>query len=125
MKRNFVLTTVVMAIGLVTPGVTFAHSHKEHSGMTEQQLLENVKISKEQATEIATTQFGGTPSSIDLTDENGKMMYEAKMIGRNGGAYMVKIDAQTGAILGKGLALAMGDEGGRTFRSVADDHKHG
>ncbi|MFZ1727502.1 MAG: PepSY domain-containing protein [Albidovulum sp.] len=110
MKRNFALATLLAAIGISAPAMSFAESHSKKEDMTEQQMLQSAKISLARATEIAKKELPGTLASIGLEDENGKVMYEAKVVGTDGAVSFVKIDAGTGAVLSKGLASA-DDEG--------------
>ena len=71
----------------------------------------------DEAGKIALREVPGTLAAIGFNDENGKGVYEAMVIGADGQPSIVKIDADTGAVLGKGLAAYFDDED--------DDHENG
>ncbi len=119
MKRNLTIATILTAAGLSAAGMAYAagtgaQAGAQGSGMTEAQMFQNAKISLQQATDIAKKELPGTLQSIGFNDENGKGMYEATVIDASGAASIVKIDADTGAVLGKGLASSMQDEQGES-----------
>lgn len=109
MKRQLILTTVLTAMSISGAGLAMAASG-ENAGMTESQMFQAAKVSLDQATQITLKEVPGALSAIGFNDENGKGVYEAMIVGANGQASIVKIDADTGAVLGKGLASNFDDE---------------
>ena len=79
------------------------------------------RISLKQATDIALREVPGTVSAVGFNDENGKGVYEAMVVAKDGQSSIVKIDANTGAVLGKGLALLMDDEEDGADGTVAEN----
>ncbi|KEO55035.1 PepSY domain-containing protein [Thioclava pacifica] len=119
MQRKLILATVMTAIGI--SGASLAMAAGTNTGnspaMTEAQMFQAAKVKLDEAGKIALREVPGTLAAIGFNDENGKGVYEAMVIGADGQPSIVKIDADTGAVLGKGLAANFDDEDG--------DHENG
>ncbi len=114
MKRSIITLTTIAALGLSAAGPVFAEQSDNDSnanGQTEAQMFQAAAVSLQQATDIAMKEVPGTLAGIGFNDENGVGVYEAVIVGADGAESIVKIDANTGAVLGKGLASVMDDEG--------------
>lgn len=68
-------------------------------------------LSLQEASDRALAQHAGRLAAIGFNDENGRSVFEAMIIGADGKPWLVKIDANTGEVLGQGLASLMDDEG--------------
>lgn len=114
MQRKLILATVLTAIGITGASHVLASGNKTggSQAMTEAQMFQAAKVKLEDAAKIALREVPGTLAAIGFNDENGKGVYEAMVIGADGQPSIVKIDADTGAVLGKGLAANFDDEDG-------------
>lgn len=112
MKRKIVFATVLAAISMSGVGLASAQTvnASEAPPMTQEQMFSAAKLSIEDATKVALKEVPGNLMEISFNDENGVAVYEAKIVGADGQASIVKIDAMSGAVLGKGLAANFDDE---------------
>ncbi|GAB4387330.1 PepSY domain-containing protein [Albidovulum sp.] len=125
MKRNLILATMLTAVSVSAAGLAAnaATTATNNGGMTEEQMFQAAKVKMDQASQIALKEAPGTLSAIGFNDENGKGVWEAMVIGADGKASIVKIDADSGAVLGKGLAANFDDEDGEQGHGDQDgDH---
>lgn len=113
MQRKLIVTSMIAAIGFSAAGVASAQSNGTNNAadVPQEQLFMAAKVTLDQATQIALKEVPGTLSAIGFNDENGVGVYEAMIVGADGKSSIVKINAETGAVLGKGLASLMDDEG--------------
>lgn len=113
------LKMIPLAAAAVFASVPFAASAETADGTaSETRMAMAAKISLAQAQDIALAQHSGTLAAIGFNDENGRGVYEATVIGTDGQGWLVKLDADTGAILGQGLAALIDDE-------ASGDQDHG
>lgn len=119
MQRKLIITPLLAAIGISGASMAVAESHTENiaNDVPQEQLFMAAKVTLDGATQIALKEVPGTLSAIGFNDENGMGVYEAVIVGADGQSSIVKIDANTGAVLGKGLAANFDDEDG--------DHENG
>ena len=68
-------------------------------GNTEEAMVAKVRVSPEQAAEIARRALPGTVVEIRLDGENGDLIWEAVVVGNNGQVAQLKIDAGNGRLL--------------------------
>lgn len=114
MQRKLILATVLTAMGVSGANVALAqnaNAENEAADVPQEQLFMAATVSLDQASQIALKEVPGTLAAIGFNDENGKGVYEALVVAADGQASIVKIDATSGAVLGKGLASVMDDEG--------------
>lgn len=110
MKGRLILVSAI-ALSSVTGSAALAAGMAEQApGMTEAQLAQAATLSFDQARQVVTKELPGKLLALGLNDENGAPVYEATVLGADGKASIVKVDAATGAVLGKGLAANFGDE---------------
>lgn len=107
MQRKLIIATVLAAIGV--SGAAMA-AGKTNSAATEAQMFQSAKVKLDQAGQIALKQVPGTLAAIGFNDENGKGVYEAMVVDAKGQATIVKIDADSGAVLGSMLASNSDEE---------------
>jgi len=128
MKRHTILLTVTTALGLSAAGVALANQTETvDSTQTEARMFQAAKISLKGASSIALKEVPGTLSAIGFNDENGRGIYEAIVVTADGSTSIVKIDANSGAVLGKGLASVMNDgqdEGENGQERVGQEHNN-
>ncbi len=111
MKNGTIILTSAVLLGLAASGIALtAQAETREGGKIEAQMFQAAKISLQAASNIALKELAGTLSAIGFNNENGQGVYEAVVIGTDGTTSIVKIDANSGAILGKGLAAMMADE---------------
>lgn len=114
MKRSIITLTTIAALGLSAASPVLAQQSDNDTtanGQTEAQMFQAAAVSLQQATDIAMKEVPGMLAGIGFNDENSVGVYEAVIVGADGAESIVKIDANTGAVLGKGLASVMDDEG--------------
>jgi len=113
MQRKLIIATVLTAIGVSGANVTMAESNTENDAadVPQEQLFMAATVSLDQASQIALKEVPGTLAAIGFNDENGQGIYEAIVVTADGQSYIIKIDANSGAVLGMGLASLMDDEG--------------
>jgi uncharacterized membrane protein YkoI len=110
MKGRLILVSAI-ALSSVTGGAALAANTAEQAPRsTEAQLAQAATLGFDQARQAVTKELPGRLLALGLNDENGAPVYEATVLGADGKASIVKIDAATGAVLGKGLAANFGDE---------------
>jgi uncharacterized membrane protein YkoI len=113
MKRSLITLATITTFGLLTAGPIMANQSDNDinaNGQTEVQMFQAAAISLQQASDLALKEISGSLAEIGFNDENGIGVYEATIIGTDGTESIVKIDANTGATLGKGLAYVMDEE---------------
>ncbi len=117
MKRTLILATVLTAIGISGAGLAMAANGGAGGGatMTEAQMFRAASVTLDEAGKIALREAPGALAAIGFEDEDGKGVYEAMVFDADGRAMIVMIDADSGAVLAKGLASAFDDE---------EDHGH-
>lgn len=113
MQRKLIVVSVLTAIGVSGANVAMAETNTENQAadVPQEQLFMAATVSLDQASQIALKDVPGTLASIGFNAENGKGVYEALVVAADGQASIVKIDANTGTVLGKRLASVMDDEG--------------
>jgi len=112
MQRKLIIATVLTAIGISGANVALAQDNGENQAadVPQEQLFLAATVSLDQASQIALKEVPGTLAAIGYNDENGQGLYEASVIGADGQTSIVKIDANTGAVLVSGLESMMDDE---------------
>lgn len=125
MQRKLILASVMTAIGISGASLALAAGNNagNSTAMTEAQMFQAAKVKLDEAGKIALREVQGTLAAIGFNDENGKGVYEAMVIGADGQPSIVKIDADTGAVLGKWLAANFDDEDG-DHENGGDDGDH-
>lgn len=113
MQHKLILVIVLTAVGISGASIASAQTTGENnaSDVPQEQLFLAATVTLDQATQIALKEVPGKLAAIGFNDENGMGVYEATVVGANGQASIVKIDAGTGTVLAKGLASLIGDEG--------------
>ncbi len=112
MKRNALILTTIALLGATPMAALAQEANESANSATEAQMFASAKVSLQQATDLALTTVPGTLSAIGFNAENGVGVYEATIIAADGTSSIVKIDANTGAILASGQSALMGDEEG-------------
>lgn len=112
MKLNLILATVLTTVGNSSAGLAMAAGTGTEGTtvMSEAQMFQAAKVTLDQASQIALKEVPGTLAAIGFNDENGKGVYEAMIVGADGQPSIVKIEADSGAVVGKGLASYFDDE---------------
>lgn len=123
MKRTIVPLTAA-ALFAVTPLALMAETNDTADAGAEAQMALAAGVSLQEAQDLALAQHAGTVAAIGFNDENGRGVYEAVVIGADGQPWLVKLDADTGEMLGQGLAALMDDEGDGA-QSGDSDQDHG
>ena len=121
MKRIALIMVTMSGIAAVPVASLAQSATTTAAGQSEEQMFLASRISLKQATDIALREVPGTVSAVGFNDENGKGVYEAMVVAKDGQSSIVKIDANTGAVLGKGLALLMDDEEDGADGTVAEN----
>lgn len=98
---------LVAAMTVMLPMISMAESATAPMG--EVQMFLASKVTLDQARAIALKDVPGTLSSIGFNDENGRGVYEAKVVATDGSETLLNIDANTSDLLGEGLASVMAD----------------
>jgi len=124
MKRKLILTGVLTALSISGASLAMAESG-DNASLTELQMFQSAKVSLDKAAQIALKEVPGALSSIGFNDENGQGVYQAMIVGADGQLSIVKIDADTGAVLGKGLASNFDDEEDGAEHADRVDHADG
>ena len=97
MKRsNYMIFPMLVAGVFLTWGL--AQSSESTHGQAEGQLT--AKLSMEEAIATAKTKFPGQVLEAELENEEGKAVYEIEIASTNGVVTEIKVDAQTGELLG-------------------------
>ena len=121
MKRIAMIMVTMSGIAAVPVAALAQSTAATTAGESEEQMFLESRISLKQATDIALKEVPGTVSAVVFNDENGKGVYEAMVVAKDGQSSIVKIDADTGAVLGKGLASLMDDEEDGADGTVAEN----
>lgn len=123
MQRRLIVATVLTAIGVSSAGIAMAAGSETagETGNSEIQMFQAAKVTLDQASQIAMKEVPGRLIALGFNDENGKGVYEATILGADGQASIVKIDADSGAVLGKGLAGYFDDEDEGAHDDDSDD----
>lgn len=116
---------MAMASLSVVPMAALAETHSASSAQSEAQMFAAAKLSLNQASDIALKEIPGKLAAVGFNDENGKGVYEATIHTADGQMSIVRIDANTGAILGKGLASVMDEEGDGEKADLAENGDNG
>tara|TARA_R110002124_G_scaffold67294_4_gene182837 strand:+ start:529 stop:921 length:393 start_codon:yes stop_codon:yes gene_type:complete len=124
MKRIALIMVTVSGLA-AAPLAAVAQSDTAKTGPTEAQMFLKAKVSLQKATDIALKEIPGTLSGIGFNDENGKGLYEAHIVAADGQSSTIKIDADTGAVLSKGLASLMDDEENDSAAGNEQDGENG
>ncbi|MFK2825770.1 PepSY domain-containing protein [Bacillus sp. B190/17] len=66
----------------------------------QEMLAKQAKISEKESIQIALGKVAGTVKEVELDDEDGTVIYEVKVQGKDGSEQEVKVDAQTGKVIG-------------------------
>lgn len=113
MQPKLILATSLAVLSFSSAGGAFAQTSTQNgtADVPQEQLFMSAKVTLDQAKQIALKEVPGTVSAIGFNDENGAGVYEATVVDANGQASIVKIDANTAAVLAKGQASLIGDEG--------------
>ena len=110
MKRKLVLAAALSGLALPAVGIAQANAQATAPKMTEAQMALASKVKLGEAGQIALKAVPGALAEIGFNDENGTGVYEASVVGRDGGVTVVKVDAQTGKVLGTAKQASLGDE---------------
>lgn len=131
MQRKLILASMLAFAGLAGAGGAMAQSTAQSTtqngtaDVSQEQLFMSAKVSLDQAKQIALKQVPGTISAIGFNDENGMGVYEATVVGADGTASIIKIDANTAAVLASGQASLIGDEGNEGDGGASDTEQNG
>ena len=109
MNKFIIATALVVAVTLPAAGQVTSSSHGRVEP-TSSAAKVNVKVSKSRANTVrvsADSAFAiarahadnGEVSSADLASEDGRLVYEVKVLNKNKGATKVWVDAMTGALI--------------------------
>lgn len=122
MKRNLILATVLAAAGASAAGLAMAAgtSTTEGKAQTELQLFQSAKVNLDAASQIALREVPGALAGIGFNDEDGRGVWEARVLGAGNQPSIVKIDADNGAVLDKGPASQFAEDDDHE-----DDHGNG
>lgn len=106
MKRKLILATVVSSIAISGAGLAMAAGSggKAKEDMIEAQALQSAKIQLIDASRIALQATPGVLSEMGFEVENGKGVWEASVIAKDGAETDVTIAADTGKIIAKKMA---------------------
>ncbi|MFC2967978.1 PepSY domain-containing protein [Acidimangrovimonas pyrenivorans] len=113
MKRKLVLAAALAGVALPAIGLVQANA-QGNTPISEVQMALAAPVKLDQAGQIALKAAPGTLAQIGFNDENGAGVYEASVVGTDGAVTIVRIDAQSGKVLGTTQATTLGG-----------DHEHG
>jgi hypothetical protein len=94
MKKSLPLLALVGAVGFAA-----AASARAENAAEDAQAFQSAAINMQAASDIATKEVAGMLSGIAFSMENGQAIYEATVFTTAGTAHIVKINADTGAVL--------------------------
>lgn len=108
-RKTLIITTAAL---LATMPLTAGAAGMDDTELgSDAQMALAANLSLQQASDLALAQHPGELAAIGYNDENGRGVFEATVIGKDGQPWLVKLDANTGDVLGQGLASLMDDEG--------------
>lgn len=108
-RKTLVITTAAL---LATLPLTAGAAGMDDTGLgTDAQMARAANLSLQEASDLALAQHPGELAAIGYSDEDGRGAFEATVIGADGRPWLVKLDANTGEVLGQGLASLTDDEG--------------
>lgn len=108
------------ALVATLPLTAGAAGYDETDMGAEAQMALAAQVSLQQAGDLALAQHAGQLAAIGFNDENGRGVYEAVVVGADGQSWIVKLDANSGDVLGQGLASLMDDEDNGGNRATED-----
>ncbi|WP_082560845.1 PepSY domain-containing protein [Caulobacter sp. Root487D2Y] len=101
MKPNLIprlAAALVLSLAAAAPAWAGDHKSKDHdaarTALAKGQVLPLTRILA-----IAEQHAPGDVLKVELEDDDGKLVYEVKVLGRNGRVRELDIDARTGAVL--------------------------
>lgn len=122
MKRKLVLAAALAGIALPAVGVVQANA-QGNSPTSEAQMALAAPVKLDQAGQIALKAAPGTLAQIGFNNENGAGVFDASVIAADGTVTKVKVDAQSGKVLGTAQATTLGD--GHEHGEQADQDQNG
>lgn len=111
MKRNIIIATAVVALGLVGGGLAFA---QQGGGNTENDAvadLAKAKVTLSQAISVAESQSGGRAVKAELEGERGATVFNVEVVTADSKVLDVTVDAADGKVLSSKQDQA--DRGGK------------
>jgi hypothetical protein len=116
MKKSLPLLALVGAVGFAA-----AASARAENAAEDAQAFQSAAINMQAASDIATKEVAGMLSGIAFSMENGQAIYEATVFTTAGTAHIVKINADTGAVLMSADQAFVDDDDVDVEHSEADD----
>ena len=112
MQSKLFMATVLTVTGIVFTGTAYAEGAAENDAgeAAQYRMFLAANVNLERASQIALTEVPGALAEIGFNDVDGRGVYEALVVSADGQASIVLIDANSGDVLGAGLASAMSDE---------------
>ena len=114
------LRKTVILVPAALLGVLPLAAAAERLGPAELALFQGATLSAQQAGNAALQTHAGALASIVFGDEDGRAAYEAVVVGTDGQAWTVKIDAATGEVFASALSSDMQDHADNA--QALDDH---
>lgn len=102
-----VMATTIAFGSLGAAGMAFAKDDKDQA-TNEAQVMQNAKITMQQAIATAEQAVGGKAVGSGIDDENGVVTFEVEVL-KDGAQHKVLVDTQTGKITKQVLASADDD----------------
>ncbi|MDE3122845.1 MAG: PepSY domain-containing protein [Paracoccaceae bacterium] len=110
MDRKIITVVILSAAGLAGVTAVQASAETVQGGPSEVQMFASAPVKLDQAGQIALKTAPGELAAIGFNDENGTGVYEASVVGKDGTVTVLKIDAQSGKVLGTASGSSIGGE---------------
>lgn len=108
MKNPKSIAALIASLGILVIAVTGVNAESNSREADEASLLQNAKLTVEDAARAALAKYPGTVSSVQIYDDAGKPAFHVEVVGADGMQKDVSVDGSTGEI----MKMASSDDAG-------------
>lgn len=98
LKNNLAKIGLIICLGVFSVSASASDHHRDHE-KAKQALINGDVLSLQEVLDSISKSQQGKPIKIEFDDDDGRFLYEIKLLRDNGNVAKIKVDATNGKIL--------------------------